>query len=1391
MKRLFLFVFLFFACIFAGAQQPQTPNYQFWIPAHGTLNYDTYLNANFSQLDGLLFQALVNQKTSDPSPCTGQIWYNTTAAVYKYCPGGTPTVIAAGAFAAGTDLAGTSTNQTVIGIEGNVLPSLAAGYLQWTGSAWTFGAGGGTLTGVNTNAGSGLTGGASSGSPNLSLITTCSNTQILQYLSGSWTCSSAGTGNLLSNPPGSQHVNNPFVTSSTTEFDTNNLAFYRYVTAWWNWNYTDSGGSLGNATSPGSITFTLPCSSGTPCPSGIDTNSAAHNYLYKIYISGTGTPEAALVTGGTCTPGATSSCTMVATTLNAHPNGYTIGSASTGIQEAWNDAWVEDGCAAASSCAAPVVALMPDTNYNVYAAVYMRGRGGELIGDGALVASYTRDRTIFVGSPPTGIGYHKIHNLTIGPTLNVDGVQVQSVCAGASCSPTQSNGTYLITTVAAHGFVAGQDTAACEYRSQTAGAHFSLPVVSTPSATTLTVTSGSTANFATGATTFGFCIIQNVAIEDDSDHVDMTNVHIIQSNPSTLGYFSDGIMVDNDQQAQIDKLTNRSTSVIKNSANWPLGAMVWGRYDSGNAALVYIHNTEITNVNCYDGGGNGLVIEDTVCQAFPVFGVRYNGGLVPAKIDSNYQASGVTNPLYTGGFDAKEGQMGLWLSGGSRVIGNFPIVGTEPTFDTNGGSASTQYNYFVQPIASSLGGSSGTWYGPVWFIGRGQPPNGSDNITVEWPSIELQDAFFGQSIGTLTWNLYSTTGNTVAAPYGTGNFLVAGAISGSCGTNGMCSYVDTQAARTSIAIPNQTLQPHAWFWPADVVTNGTIVSDTLYGHVVGSQGVNVSTPVQVTPTCQGGGVSSERSPGVVSCLNSNNVNQATILASTAGQTSGSKGRLNFGPNQDIGSDKITLYDSNSAKTFATAGERPSNDAGDAAIAFDQSGGLATRAPTSLSFYINQTASGSGFLARLISSGWSFSTPVIFSSGFNVTFAGLTSSGNQCLHVSSTGVLSGTGFDCGTAVGGTVTSVGSGTGLTGGPITSSGTLALAAAYQLPQTCTNGQTNIWNSTSSTWTCLTLATGTVTSVAAGTGLTGGTITSTGTLALATAYQLPQSCSNNQVPEWSTSGSDWVCLTLTGTGTVTSVGATVNGGSSSGALAITGSPVTTSGTINLAFTGSNGDVMTFGASNAPTDSGTLLSSLAPLASPTFTGTVTANNLTVTGTCTGCGGGAGVNVWFSPSTASSTLTAGTQNTTKVFAVYFPQAVTTVGFCYYVATADNTANVYDIGIYSATGTNFATGTLIVHTGPTAGTTLFPSTNVKCQAWASSGTVPAGYGAIAITSSASSPAAEFGGTLNVLAAAYAVQNVGTTTSGTLNSSQTLPNITSSSWTNTSTPNFQLH
>ncbi len=119
--------------------------------------------------------------------------------------------------------------------------------------------------------------------------------------------------------------------------------------------------------------------------------------------------------------------------------------------------------------------------------------------------------------------------------------------------------------------------------------------------------------------------------------------------------------------------------------------------------------------------------------------------------------------------------------------------------------------------------------------------------------------------------------------------------------------------------------------------------------------------------------------------------------------------------------------------------------------------------------------------------------------------------------------------------GTVTSVGSGAGLTGGPITHSGTLSIATggvtnamlAHSSLTVSANsplngggavslggstslglrscGANQILEFVSGAWACVNPATGTVTSVATGLGLTGGTITTSGTISINTSV-VPQ---------------------------------------------------------------------------------------------------------------------------------------------------------------------------------------------------------------------------------------------------------------------------------------------
>jgi hypothetical protein len=84
-----------------------------------------------------------------------------------------------------------------------------------------------------------------------------------------------------------------------------------------------------------------------------------------------------------------------------------------------------------------------------------------------------------------------------------------------------------------------------------------------------------------------------------------------------------------------------------------------------------------------------------------------------------------------------------------------------------------------------------------------------------------------------------------------------------------------------------------------------------------------------------------------------------------------------------------------------------------------------------------------------------------------------------------------------------------------------------------------------------------GTITGIttAAGSGLTGGTNSGVANLSLLT------SCSNGQILAWN--GTGWACKTVGGTGTVTSVGLAAPASD----FVVSGSPVTTSGTLNLAW--------------------------------------------------------------------------------------------------------------------------------------------------------------------------------------------------------------------------------
>jgi hypothetical protein len=90
------------------------------------------------------------------------------------------------------------------------------------------------------------------------------------------------------------------------------------------------------------------------------------------------------------------------------------------------------------------------------------------------------------------------------------------------------------------------------------------------------------------------------------------------------------------------------------------------------------------------------------------------------------------------------------------------------------------------------------------------------------------------------------------------------------------------------------------------------------------------------------------------------------------------------------------------------------------------------------------------------------------------------------------------------------------------------VALAPTQLLPTTaCANNQFPKWNGAA--WICAAetaAGSGTVTGILTGIGLTGGPITTVGTVNIQASYRLPQSCATDQIIRWN--GTAWVCSTM-----------------------------------------------------------------------------------------------------------------------------------------------------------------------------------------------------------------------------------------------------------------------
>lgn len=141
--------------------------------------------------------------------------------------------------------------------------------------------------------------------------------------------------------------------------------------------------------------------------------------------------------------------------------------------------------------------------------------------------------------------------------------------------------------------------------------------------------------------------------------------------------------------------------------------------------------------------------------------------------------------------------------------------------------------------------------------------------------------------------------------------------------------------------------------------------------------------------------------------------------------------------------------------------------------------------------------------------------------------------------------------------------------------------------------------------------------------------------------------------------------------------------------------------------------------------------------------------------------------LFFTTGGVSLAIAGPTQNATKLWGFVPLQTVTftTIGYSI-VTTADNTGNLYDIGILDASGN------IVAHSGATAGTTFSSATgNGKNIVMLAPGTVYAGQKYyIAWTTNAAASPASLGGTS---ASSFLIGGAGATTSGGILAAGTPP------------------
>jgi len=857
--------------------------------------------------------------------------------------------------------------------------------------------GSGTASALNCLLGNGTWGpcGSSANATAIQSVPVASSTpangQVLAYSSSAGQYApqtpSGAPGGVVTGPGVSQNIAQPV----GTQLSVNNLSGIRYVTPGDNWSVSPSGSLVGGT----QATVTL-----APCPVGVDTSG---NSMYFVYISGQGTPEPAMVTGGTCTSGAASG-TIVFTPTNTHSATYLLSSASSGIQEGINDACgIPNGSGGNPNARVVLPATGATANaLPVYGSIFAHCSRALIEGNGTLLSCSTRDRCMVLGDLVNANHYGglTLRGVNFTSTVNADGCQITNtqrtsnvvtITVASGCSTIQTGDRVNINFTDVPNYW---------------GSHG--PVTVSGNSITYSQTG---ANISSQASP-GTIAIQNAAIEDNAMP---GTIEDIKSSFGGGGKFNQFIVEDDDEAATIRGLDADGSQGLTCTANH-CGSYVYSA--NLGAPVIWLDKANISP-QC---GGNGVTVynnntvrvTDSVMQGFGMWAVNTQttlGNYGGTELDNIYMEEGAgpcTHPYEGSYFSAT----GIIFSGNVqplKVQGGEQPAAHVPQFTSTGGTGSTQYNYYVVARDSALGYSFPLLAGFALTTGSGtitgqfpHVPPSSATSTITYDILRMQPS---ASLATNAPSFPVHGACTGGSPTACGSIIIAQA---QC-SGLVCTFTDTASANTS----SYSVNPGGWepilpFWPAAVVLSGNgtqiyvtppAIFDTEPSDVVSVNGNGF--PQLFARQCgDGSAVGSLFGGAWEQCLEGkgNVANVGGLLladgAFNNGTGNGTKGRLLFEyPTTGIGNmlphHIITLVDSNFAKTLSTIGFRPPNDANDTYIGIDNTAApngaqLALGSPVAISSYIGNSGDNASFLERLTVSAKTFNVPVTINGNLTVT-----------------------------------------------------------------------------------------------------------------------------------------------------------------------------------------------------------------------------------------------------------------------------------------------------------------------------------------------------------------------------------------------------------------------